>query len=189
MHSEANITRRLIDSRNGDEKALNEVFGEVYESLRSIAHNQLGRNRYGNTLNTTALVHEAYERLVGNTSLEIQDRTHFFSIASRAMRFVLVDYARSQSAGKRGGRPGDLTLDPTQLQMEERSADLVNLDEALSRLMEYDDKLGKLVELRFFGGLTYEEISKMEGRSVRTVKRDWQRARAWILWAMKPDGR
>lgn len=183
----ADITKRLIASRNGDENALNDVFDEVYESLRSIAHNHLGQNRFSDTLNTTALVHEAYERLIGKTSLEIRDRTHFFSIASRAMRFVLVDYARSQSAGKRGGRQHNLTIDRNVLQLEERSSDLVDLDEALTRLMNYDEKLGRLVELKFFGGLTYEEIAHMEGRSVRTVKREWQRARTWILWAMKSD--
>lgn len=183
----ADITKQLIASGNGDKNALNEVFDHVYDSLRSIARQHLGQNRYSETLNTTALVHEAYERLIGNTSIEIKDRTHFFSIASRAMRFVLVDYARSQSAGKRGGRQQNLTINREILPLEERSADLVDLDEALSRLMKYDEKLGRLVELKFFGGLTYDEISAMEGRSVRTIKREWQRARTWILWAMKPD--
>ncbi|MCA1801752.1 MAG: sigma-70 family RNA polymerase sigma factor [Rhodothermaceae bacterium] len=187
MSNQSDITQRLNDSRNGDEKAMNEVFEEVYDSLRIIAHNQLGQNKYGNTLNTTALVHEAYVKLVGNTSLQIQDRTHFFSLASRAMRYVLVDYARSRSARKRGGHENDVTLDPMKLQMEERSADLIQLDEALTKLVAYDENLGRLVELRFFGGLTYEEIAEMEGRSVRTIKRDWQRARTWIFWVMKAE--
>ncbi|TVQ14525.1 MAG: sigma-70 family RNA polymerase sigma factor [Balneolaceae bacterium] len=187
MNTQSDITQRLIDSRKGDKIALNEVFEEVYDSLRLIAHNHLGQNKYGNTLNTTALVHEAYVKMIGNSALQIQDRTHFFSLASRAMRFILVDYARTRTAGKRGGRDQDLTLNPMILQMDERSADLIGLDEALSKLAAYNEQLGRIVELRFFGGLTYEEIAEMEGKSVRTVKRDWERARAWILLYMKPE--
>lgn len=187
MQKTDEITQSLIDARNGDEKAMNHVFEKVYDSLRNIARNHLDRNRLNETMNTTALVHEAYERLVGNSGINVKDRTHFFCIASRAMRFVLVDYARSKSAGKRGGMQKDSVLDEMTIRIDERSAELLDLDEALKRLSDYDANLARIVELRFFGGLTYEEIADMESRSVRSIKRDWQRARTWIYWVMKSD--
>lgn len=187
MQATLEITRYLLDARQGDKNAFDKVFEHVYASLRAIAHKQLNRHRYGDTLNTTALVHEAYARLIGSSQIDIKDRAHFFSIAARAMRFILVDYARNRSAGKRGGWQSDLQVDALEISVEEKSDELLCLDEALTRLMGYDEKLGRLVELRFFGGLTYDEIAAMQGRSPRTVKREWQRARAWIYYAMTDD--
>lgn len=187
MHKTDEITQSLIDARNGDEKAINHVFEKVYDSLRIIARNHLGRNSVNETMNTTALVHEAYERLIGNSGIDVKDRTHFFSIASKAMRYVLVDYARSKSAVKRGGLQQNTVLDEMTIRIDERSAELLDLDEALNRLTEYDMNLARIVELRFFGGFTYEEVAEMESRSVRSIKRDWQRARTWIYWVMKSD--
>lgn len=185
MNPAADITKYLAEARSGDSEALNRVYSLVYEELRSMAHRHLFRHRPGETLNTTALVHEAYERLVGNTQIEWQDRNHFFAITSRAMRFVLVDYARSRTAQKRGGKSEDIPLDAIQLAIDERSAELESLDEALQLLAKHNERLEKLVELKFFGGLNYQEIAGIMDLSKRTVRRDWQRARTWIYSAMK----
>jgi RNA polymerase sigma factor (TIGR02999 family) len=138
-------------------------------------------------MNTTSLVHEVYEKLIGTDDIEWQDRTHFFSVASKAMRFVLIDYARAQSSQKRGGRQQDLSLDAVQLAAVERSNELLALDEALELLSDHDPRLGKLVELKFFGGLTYKDISTITGFSERTLKRDWERARTWIYSVMQEE--
>lgn len=185
MNAPVDITKYLAEARNGDPEAFNRVYSLVYDELRSIAHRHLLHNRYVQTLNTTALVHEAYERLVGNSQIEWQDRNHFFALTSRAMRFILVDYARAQTAKKRGGEAQELSLDAFQLAVNERSAELEALDEALELLAQHNERLEKLVELKFFGGLTYEEIAKIMDLSQRTVRRDWQRARTWIYSAMK----
>lgn len=185
MNPSVNITKYLAEARNGDTEAFNKVYSLVYDELRSIAHRHLFYNRQGETLNTTALVHEAYERLVGNSQIEWQDRNHFFALTSRAMRYVLVDYARSRTAQKRGGKSNDLPLDAIQLAVDERSAELQALDEALQLLSQHNKRLEKIVELKFFGGLNYQEIGGILDLSKRTVRRDWQRARTWIYSAMK----
>lgn len=174
-------TARLLScARDGDRRALDELFTRVYEELRRIAHRRLARRRAGATLETTALVHEAYLKLVDPAGVACRDRSHFLALASRAMRFVLVDHARSRSAGKRGGGEPALRLGDLQLAADERAADLLALDEALERLALSSARLAQLVELRFFGGLTYEEIAEATGWSVPTIKRDWVRARAWL---------
>lgn len=185
MNPSVDITKYLAEARSGDSDAFNRVYSLVYDELRSIAHRHLFHHRSGETLNTTALVHEAYERLVGNSQIEWQDRNHFFSLTSRAMRFVLVDYARSRTAQKRGGKSEDIPLDAIQLAVDERSAELEALDEALQMLAKHNERLEKLVELKFFGGLNYQEIAGIMDLSKRTVRRDWQRARTWIYSAMK----
>jgi len=179
------ITKYLEEARNGDSEAFNQAYSLVYEELRSIAHRHLIHHRKSETLNTTALVHEAYERLVGNSQIEWQNRNHFFALTSRAMRYVLVDYARSRTAKKRGGKSEDLPLDALQLAVDERSAELEALDEALQLLSKHNERLEQLVELKFFGGLSYKEIADIMDLSKRTVRRDWQRARTWIYSAMR----
>ncbi len=179
------ITQYLADARKGDTDAFNRVYEMVYDELRNIAHRQLYRHRQSDTLNTTALVHEAYERLVGNSQIEWQDRNHFYALTSRAMRYILVDYARSRNAKKRGGNKLNVPLDAVQLAIEERSAELEALDEALKQLSSHNKQLEQLVELKFFGGLTYKEIAAIMDRSERSLRRDWQRARTWIYSAMK----
>lgn len=179
------ITTYLEEARKGDIEAFNRVYSLVYDELHAIAHRHLYHQKQGETLNTTALVHEAYERLIGNSQIEWQDRNHFFALTSRAMRFILVDYARSRTAKKRGGKKEDLPLDALQLAVDERSAELEALDEALHLLAQHNERLVKLVELKFFGGFDYTEIAKIMDLSKRTVRRDWQRARTWIYSAMK----
>lgn len=156
------------------------LYPVVYDELRKLAHSHRQRQAPSETLSTTALVHEAYLRLSDGKSARWTDRAHFFALASRAMRFVLVDHARARSTGKRGGGGRDISLDESALPPEDRSDDLLAIDEALTRLEQHDARLGQLVQLRFFGGLSYEEVAEVVQLSVPTVKRDWVRARAWL---------
>jgi RNA polymerase sigma factor (TIGR02999 family) len=160
-------------------------FGQVYQSLRSIAHRRLRGQRTGETLSTTALVNEAYLRLAENGNPPWRDRAHFCALAARAMRFVLVDHARARTAGKREGRARELPLDAMQLAADERAAELLVLDEAMDRLAALDPRLSEVVGYRFFAGMTFEEIAEATGRSIPTVKRDWTRARAWLFQEMQ----
>jgi RNA polymerase sigma factor (TIGR02999 family) len=185
-------TQLLIRARAGDPGARESLWPHVYDTLREIARQRLQQYRPGDTLDTTALVHEAYLRLVDGAQVEWQDRAHFFALASRAMRFILVDHARNRSAAKRGGSHGDLRLETVQLvedaEIAQRAADLITLNDALDCLGEMDGRLGQLVEYRFFGGLSYEEIASVTGRSVPTVKRDWRRARTWLYRSIVDAG-
>lgn len=179
-------TLSLLRARHaGDESVVDALFGRLYGELRDIAHQRLRAFRPGDTLNTTALVHEAYVKLIDQGSADLQDRAHFMALASRAMRFVLIDYARSRSAAKRGGDGVAVTLDRVQVAAGERATDLLQLDAALSELGEAEPRLAEVVELRFFGGLSHEDVAAVTGRSVPTVKRDWTRARAWLFRSMQ----
>lgn len=188
------VTQLLHDAADGDDVAENHLFDAVYDELRQIAHHRLMKHRPGDTLNTTALVHEAYLKLVNQTQADWENRAHFFATASRAMRFILIDYARKRTAQKRGGGTPDSPLsginltDQTTRDVDDRAADLLTLNQALDRLTKSNERLGQLVEFRFFGGLTYDEIAEVTGLSVPTVKRDWSRARAWLLRLMEEDG-
>lgn len=185
MNTQLPITRYLEDARNGDSEAFNEVFQLVYNELRNIAHRHLHYNGRSDTLDTGALVHEAYEHLVGNAEINWQDRNHFFALASRVMRHILIDYVRNRSAKKRGYGLQKLPLNTNQLAIEECTSQLEALEEALRQLFTYNENLAKLVELKFYGGLTHKQISEIMGTSERTVRRDWQRARTWIYTAMQ----
>lgn len=185
MKTQINIPNYLSEARRGDSEAFNRMYSLVYDELCSIAHRHLFLHQQGETLNTTALVHEAYERLLRNSQIHWRDQNHFYALTSRAMQYVLLDYTRTRTAIKRGGRAEDLPLDAVQLVCNERSPELEALDEALQELSEYDERLGRLVELKFFGGLSYKEIAGILGVSKRTVRRDWVRARNWIHSAMQ----
>ncbi len=184
-----NVTMLLHEARDGNRVAANDLYERVYDELRRMAHMRLGRHRSTDTINTTALVHEAYLKLVDQTQVQWQDRAHFFATASQAMRYILVDYARRRTAQKRGGAERDLPISKVQIGVEAdaRSADLLSLNDALDKLAEYDERLARLVEYRFFGGLTYEEIAEVTGWSIPTLKRDWRRARAWLYRVMHDD--
>lgn len=181
----ADTTQLLRDARGGDRTAFDRLFAEVYDELRRIAHHRLRRHRRGETLSTTALVNEAYLRLVDQSRAEVRDRTHFFALASRAMRYILVDYARARVAKKRGGGAAVIPLEAVQVAADERAADVLSLHEALDALARRNERLSRMVEYRFFGGLSYEEIAEVVGCSVPTVKRDWGRARAWLYHTMR----
>jgi RNA polymerase sigma factor (TIGR02999 family) len=187
MASEPDTTQLLHDARAGRREAHDALWERLYAELRRIAHARLSRQGM-NTLATTALVHEAYLRLVDGALATPADRAHFLSLAARAMRFVLVERARARATAKRGGAARPLPLDgPLQVSAEDRAAELLALDEALALLASYDARLARVVELRFFGGLAYEEIAGVAGCSVPTAKRDWARARAWLFEALR-DG-
>ena len=190
--SHDSVTLLLQQGSQGNRTALDDLYPAVYDELRSIAHDRLRKHRPGQTLNTTALVHEAYLRLIDQTKVRWNDRAHFFALASRAMRFILIDYARARTAGKRGGAQRDVSLVSIQLTddaraADERAADLLTLDQALVELTAANERLGQLVEYKFFGGLTYPEIAEVTGWSVPTIKRDWRRARAWLYRLMQPE--
>jgi len=187
MHSEADTLALLRARSAGDDSVVDALFARMYGELREIARRRLASFRPGDTLNTTALVNEAYVKLVDQGEARPSDRTHFLSLASRAMRFVLVDHARNRSAAKRGGKVPVVPLDAVQVAGEERPGELLALDAALEALAGADTRLAQVVELRFFGGLSHEEIALATGRSVPTVKRDWTRARAWLLRTMNED--
>ena len=183
MSVESDITTLLAALRGGDRSAMDRLFPLVYQEFHGRAHQQLGRIRPGETLNTTALVHEVYLKLSGSSQQSYQDRLHFFAVGSRAMRQILVDYARRNAAEKRGsGRA--VTLEPEAIGNPDRAEELLALDEGLEQLQQLDPRLVQTVELRFFGGLSVEETADALGVSPRTVKRDWQRARAFLFQAV-----
>jgi RNA polymerase sigma factor (TIGR02999 family) len=186
MAPDPETTRLLAAARGGDREAFDLLYSRVYAELREIAHRRLRRHRPGETLSTTALVHEAYLRLVDQAGAGASDRAHFLALASRAMRFVLVDHARAQQAQKRGGGQQDIPLEAVQVAGDRSAPDLVALDDALERLRRFSDRQCQLVEYRFFGGMTYEEIAEVMDVSLRTVKRDWTKARTWLYTYMQP---
>ena len=186
------ITEALCGLRNGAPDAMDRLAPLVYEQLKLIARRQLRAEPVGHTLSTTALVHEAYLKLVDQTRAEWQDRGHFFAVASGAMRRILVDYARRYRAERRGGgdngkpaRP--IPLDDAEIPVGERAEALVALDEALERLARFDDRQARVVECRFFGGLTEEETAMALGISQRTVAREWVTARGWLYRELRRD--
>jgi RNA polymerase sigma factor (TIGR02999 family) len=174
------ITRLLRAHSAGDRDAFDRLVPLVYDRLRALARGQLARERPGQTLSPTGLVHEAYMQLVRETGVEWRDRSHFFAICARAMRRILVDYARRRTARKRGGGRVDLPLDPETVAVEEQAEVLLAVDQALDRLAAFNDRLARLVECRYFAGMTEEETAETLGVSLRTVERDWPRARAWL---------
>ena len=174
------ITDFLLELRDGKRDAMDRLFAEVYDQLRAIAHNALRRERPDHTLGTTGLVHEAWFRLVDQTRVEWRDRAHFFGVAARAMRRILVDYARRQGAVKRGGPFRAMALEEGLVPAEERAEALLAVDEALERLAAHDPAMALVVECRFFAGLSEEETAEATGASLRTVQRQWRRAKAWL---------
>jgi len=178
------VTDLLMKWRAGDEDALQALVPIVYDELRRVAHRYLQRERRAHTLQTEALVHEAYLRLLDGRPAAIENRAHFVAVAARLMRQILVDYARTRQAEKRGsGELVELTLGMDQVQPQ--SADVVAVDDALNALTRRDEQQARIVELRFFGGLTIEETAEALDISPATVKRDWVVARAWLSREMK----
>ena len=187
MHQEPSspVTELLVRWRGGDREALEELMPLVYEELRRLAHHYLRQERSDHTLQSTALVHEAYLRLAGQNPPQWQNRAHFFGIAAHIMRQILVEYARGRNAAKRGGGNAlTLTLDEAVALPQGTDVDVVALDKALSELSDLDVQQSRIVELRFFAGLTIEDTSEVLGISPATVKRDWVTARAWLFRAM-----
>lgn len=174
------VTRILHAWGKGDPQALGQLMPLVYEELRRIARQRLRRERPDHTLQPTALVHEAYLRLVDQRGATWQNRAQFFGVAAQVMRRILVDYARRHQAAKRGGSALKVTWDDASMPPEERADELVALDDALSRLAQMDPRQGRVVELRVFSGLTVDETAQVLGISPATVKREWTTAKAWL---------
>lgn len=180
MHQQGDITSLLSDFTHGERDLLDELFPRVYDELRQIASRRLRHERSDHTLNTTALVHEAWLEMAGFGRIEIESRAHFFAIAARAMRRVLVDYAVRQKALKRGGGDRKVPLEEVQILADEDGEDLLSLDAALERLGAIKERHARIVECRFFGGMSIEETAEVIGVSPATIKREWSMARAWL---------
>ena len=174
------VTQLLHGWRGGDRQALDALLPLVYKELRRVAHFQLRNERQNHTLQSAALVHEAYLRLVGLSRPQWESRTHFFAIAAQLMRQILVDYARRHGAAKRGGSVCKISLDDAMLMARRKDVDVVALDDALKGLAKIDPRQSRVVELRFFAGLSLEEISEAMEIAPATVQRDWTAARAWL---------
>lgn len=175
------ITLLLEDWSNGDEVALERLMPLVYDELRRMARRYMRRQPSGHTLQTTELIHEAYMKLAGQDRKEWQNRAHFFGVAAKAMRHILVDYARSKSRKKRGGFSEKITLEENMVASSNHSEEIIALDEALKSLTVLDERKARVVEMKFFAGLKTEEIAEVLKISPETVKRDWRFARTWLL--------
>lgn len=178
--SAQNVTELLLEWQQGDPSALDKLTPLVYDELCRMAHRYMSRERDGHTLQTTALVNEAYLRLVGGQQVEWQNRAHFFGVVAQIMRHVLVDHARRRRYDKHGGDARRVSFEDVAVMPQERAAKLIALDEALESLMKLDARKARVVELRYFGGLSIEETAEVLGISPMTVRRDWRAAKAWL---------
>lgn len=185
MSTVKDVTQMLVRVTEGNKEAVNSLFPIVYKELRQMAQNQLRHERKGHTINATALVHEAYFKLVDQRNVEWQNKAHFFGIAAQAMRRILINYAVSRSAQKRGSGVADLTLIDGAEEKVINSEELIDLDDALKKLELLNERQSKIIEYWFFVGLTHEEIAEVIGMSLPTVRRDWRMARAWLSRELK----
>lgn len=182
------ITQLLLDWGGGKKEALDELMPLVYDELRRLAGHYMRGQPQGHTLQTTALVNEAYLRLVDSSRVRWQDRAHFFAISAQLMRRILVDFARAKNSQKRGGEMQKVELDEAIAVSADETTDLVALDDALKALADLSPRQSQIVELRYFGGLNEEEIAEALSISTRTVRRDWSAARAWLFRRIKNEG-
>lgn len=185
MEEKGHITQLLNSAREGDKSAYDTLYPHVYAELKNIARRHLAGEKSGHTLQKTALVHELYIKLLGNIDVELENRAHFFAIASRCMRQILVDHARKKSAQKRGGKNESITLDEERLDVSEDAEDIVKINELIHKLAEVDSRKSQVVEMRFFGGMSIPEISKVLKVTSRTVDRDWAKAKLWLYHELK----
>jgi RNA polymerase sigma factor (TIGR02999 family) len=175
------LTELLAGASGGNVDALNRLFPLVYDELRRLAHSRLRSEREGHTLNTTALVHEAYLRLVDQSRVQWQGRAHFYAVASRVMRRILINHAEARHAAKRGGNAEHVAIEDVGVELDDAQIDeLLALDQALHRLKEFNARGADVIEYRFFGGLTYEEIAEVTDTSAITVRRAWVTAKSWL---------
>jgi len=186
--SQSDVTQLLVNWSNGDQQALEKLIPLVYGELRRLADRYLRRERPGHTLQSTALVNEAWMKLIDQRNVHWQNRAHFFGVAAQMIRRILVDYARSRHASKRGGHAYKISLEDVVEMPKQRDLDLVALDDALEGLSKVDPQQGRVVELRFFAGLSIEETAEVLRISPATVKRDWVSAKAWLYREMSGRG-
>ena len=182
------VSQLLREWSNGDQAALDKVMPVVYQELRRLAHHYMRKERADHTLQTTALVNEAYMRLAHYKKMRWQSRAHFFAVAAQVMRRILVEQARSKKFAKRGGGAQKVSLDETAIVTAGRSAEVIAVDEALTELESWDPRKGRIVELRFFGGLSIEETAEVLKVSPTTVQREWRAAKAWLYRAISEGG-
>jgi RNA polymerase sigma-70 factor (ECF subfamily) len=185
--SPQSVTQLLIEWRDGDETALDRLIPLVYNEMRRLARYYMRRERREHTLQTSALINEAYIRLVDHKGMRWQNRAHFYAVAAQAMRRILVDHARSRNYTKRGGGVRMVELDEAATVAQEQAAEMIALDEALNDLTAIDPRQGKIVELRYFGGMSVEETAEALGVSSVTVMRDWRAAKAWLLRSLSAE--
>jgi len=187
---QGDLTGLLLEWAEGDKAALDRLTPLVYDEIRRIAHRYIQREREGHTLQTTALVHEAYVRLAGSQNVAWKNRSHFFAVTAQVMRRILIDHARRRQYLKHGGEAQRVPFDSVQvaLMSQPRAAELLALDEALAELAKLDERKGTVVELRYFGGLSIEETAEVLEISAMTVRRDWRAAKAWLFRRMKAEG-
>lgn len=185
--SPSSITALLLQLSEGNREAEARLIPQVYDELRRLAGRYMRMERANHTLQPTALVHEAYARLVQQPQVPWQNRAHFFSVASQLMRHILVDHARARRTGKRGGIQQQVSLNDANQPRSEQSVDVLALNEVIERLEKLDPRQARIVELHFFGGLNFEEIARLLSTSERTVKREWSMARAWLRSELAPQ--
>jgi RNA polymerase sigma-70 factor, ECF subfamily len=185
MDTSSDLTQLLLAWGDGDREALDELTPLVYRELKKLAKSHLRRERDGHTLQPTALAHEAFIKLIDQRNVRWRNRAHFFGIAAQAMRRILVDHARARLAGKRGSGGAAVSLDEAIDVSDSRADQLLALDEALKRLAQFDPNKGRVIELRYFGGLTLEETAEVLGVSRATVIREWRMAKAWLYGELK----
>ncbi len=178
------VTQLLVEWSNGNQAALDKLTPLVYEELHRLAHHYMSRERGGHTLQTTALINEAYLRLIDQAQVRWQNRAHFFAVSAQVMRHILVDHARKRHNAKRGGDARRVSLAEAAVVAKERTGDVIAIDEALKRLAVLDPRKSQVVELRFFGGLTIEETAEVLKVSPITVRREWTTAKAWLYKAV-----
>jgi RNA polymerase sigma factor (TIGR02999 family) len=187
MSATHSVTQLLEQWNSGDREALDKLMPLIYEELRKMAKRYMSQQNPGHTLQTTALIHEAYLRLVKPKAKHFQNRAHFFGVAAQAMRHILVDYARTRNTAKRGGGSRPISLEEAALVSAERAAEFVAFDDALKELEELSKRQSRVVELRYFGGLTVEETARVLEVSPETVMRDWTMAKTWLHRALRPE--
>jgi len=188
MAESSNVTQLLKEFQSGNQTAADRLWSEVYDELRGVARSKLQDEREDHTLNTTELVHECYLKLIDQTQVQWENRLHFFAMASRVMRNILIDYARRRTADKRGGNAPHVPFEEVSVGGEQRSADLfLALDQALDQLEEFDERLVRVVECRFFGGMEEKEIAELMDLSPRTIRRDWRKAKGWLSRFLEED--
>jgi RNA polymerase sigma factor (TIGR02999 family) len=181
------ITRLLFDWSRGDKSALDKLTPLVYAELRQIARYQMSKERPGHTLQATALINEAYLKIATQGDSDWQSRAHFFAACAQVMRHILIDHARTHARDKRGGGAAHVSLDEAAMSVEEQAADFIALDEALRALEALDPQKGRIIELRYFGGLSVEEVAEILKISPATVGREWRRAKAWLYRELQKD--
>jgi RNA polymerase sigma factor (TIGR02999 family) len=187
MLSDHSLSQLLDQWNNGDPNAFDKLMPLIYEELRKMARRYMRQQNPGHTLQTTALIHEAYLRMIKQKERHFQNRAHFFAVAAQAMRHILVDYARSRQTVKRGGEARQISLEEAALVTAERAAELVAFDDALKELENLSKRQSRVVELRYFGGLTVEETARVLDVSPDTVMRDWSMAKTWLHRALKTE--